>query len=280
MPTRTNPMKRLAAIFQLVLHTAPTNPAVAAWAKVFDTTTPDDPSGGPETLRCLAQLQREVCIADGVMRRSGVRPDVVNRMMQALRQASSIELAVAGFGHIQQLLQQDGVLHTLALAGDMHISEEWILEEHELDEIGAALALLGTAIANLPDEDPIRSFLSEQWALLRSALRDYQIAGASALRRAVYEFDGALAHQYGAPDDPSPGAPVTAEQATALHAAFSASRAVKVALATLGLVTALGTGVNAALKLAPVAASTQMYYLQIGSPGSRPDISSETADDR
>jgi hypothetical protein len=153
-------------------------------------------------------------------------------------------------------------LGVLRLCSRVVAAEEQLLDEGELEDVDAAIADLVSVLANLPATDALARVLAEQLEIMRQARVDYQIGGASVLRRAVYGLDGAVVNQMSQERSTDKGD--SHERAAVVRSAYRLSRAVKVALATAGVVAALGGAVEGALHIAEASATAQMFYLTSG----------------
>jgi hypothetical protein len=260
MSIRSNPVARVLAVFSRALQVPAGNGPLGGWAKVFSE-GPVQVASSAGVLRCLALLHEEIDRAEAALVGARVRTEIIKPHLDMLRLAASVESAVSGWQHVSALIQQNNALGVLAVAAEMHPSDESMLTVEELEPIYAALATLVEAIRELPADDPVRWFLSEQYQELMRGLEAHRITGADALRRAVYQFDGAIRNQYSGIKMDDADSPLSAEQRQAIGASISVSSAIKTALCTLGFVAALGAGIEGADKIAAKAAVAHVYLL-------------------
>ena len=267
MANYTNHVLRLVSVLQRALHTSPQAAGgLETWAVVFRVKSRGPAISRSETLRALALLEEQISFAELAVLRAGVRKETVAPSFTRIRNAIAVETVVnGGWQQVTSQLTSNDPLTPLRVAGEMIGGVERVLSDADLSKIDAALDALTQAVVQLRSGDPVRTFFEAQLQVLERARREYDIAGGDALRRTFHQFEGELEEHITAVRTDG-GVKLTEEHRAVVKAAVTVASCVRTAMATVGLVAALAAGAESSLRLAGIAAQTQMFYLNPGAP--------------
>jgi hypothetical protein len=230
--------------------------ALAGWSAALGVEAGNDRELQVEVVRAMALFNDEIDRAYASITGTEFRPEDYDGAFVNLRDATTLaRLYTSDWNTIRNMLPAP-VLGVLRMCSRYVAPSEYVMSEQEIQELREAMAALAKAVDELPPHDPLARFLGEQYDRMARAIREYEIAGADALRHRMYELEGALRNQF---------AQATPEERHR-PAVVAASKVLTTAKKILAGISLVGGALKASQEIVHVLADAPTYYLAPGSP--------------
>lgn len=266
MSAPSSSLSRLLVLFERVTSRDSNSPTIQQWAEALGIVRANvalSQQDARKALRAMALMSEELERGRLSLRATPLQVSDYEAAFNRLQKSIDVQQLNVPWSNIRVDVTSE-TMSILRLCSRVSPATEQLLDTTELEAVDGAMKELDDALRDLVATDGLARVLVEQLETMRQARIDYQIGGASVLRRAVYGLDGAVVNQ-AAPETAAANAETPAH-AKVFLAAYRLSRAVKIALTTAGAVAAFGAGVEGALHIADATATAQIFYLDSGPP--------------
>jgi hypothetical protein len=161
------------------------------WAEVFGVKGANDQQTAELVLSHLQWLHLELQLLEGQVRSANLSPHLYEGAFSRVRQIASPLNLAAGWQSYRGNLTAD-VLLALAFCNELLPDEEATIDPAELIEITKQVDELSQLLAQSALPEAVRQLVAHHLELIRTALAQYPIRGAKALREARREALGEI----------------------------------------------------------------------------------------
>lgn len=191
-----NPGERLLKTYDALIGQSSEKAMVKIWAQVFSIEATDD-LREDAVLHCLMALRSELDFAKQLLvSKYDVDPNLLSPGFPRLREVASPALLHTGWsgvrGNIQPPEHRQAFLWSAWMLRD-EAEEE--MPEDVMAGLSEQLSALDASLLETEMSEYLRTFITQQMALIRNALRVYGVQGVRAVKDAIKTVAGACAYE-------------------------------------------------------------------------------------